>query len=276
MKRCVERVALRSPTLPPATTTNCLLLGHQDYAIVDPASPWTEEQERLMAVVNQRREAGFNPSCIALTHHHHDHVGGVMALKGQTGLPVLAHPRTAELLTNTVEVDGFLEGGDVLETGELKWQVLHTPGHATGHLCFFHSETGECIVGDMLAGEGTIVLDPPEGDLSDYLHSLRRLMELDASLLYPAHGPALEDPHGILSHYIRHRLARTEQVAEEGRKKGRFTPQDLVPEIYADIPKSYWPIAARQVLCHLLYLVEQGDFSRHESGRFSTAGAKDG
>ena len=80
----------------------------------------------------------------------------------------------------------------------------------------------------MLAGEGTIVLDPPEGDLSDYLHSLSRLMDLDASLLYPAHGPALKDPHGILSHYIQHRLARTEQVAEEGRKRGRFAPEDLV------------------------------------------------
>ena len=200
-----------------------------------------------------------------------------MALKKRTGLPVLAHPRTAELLEGSVGVDGFLEEGDVLETGLQQWQVLHTPGHATGHICFFLPDTGEGVVGDMLAGEGTIVLDPPEGDLSDYLRSLRRLLTLNAERLYPAHGPALEDPRGILEHYIRHRMARTEQVALEGRKKrGSFTPKDLVPEIYSEIPKTFWPIAARQVLCHLLYLTEQGDFVQGETGSFESCGVSNG
>ena len=235
---------------------------------MDPASPWPQEQERLLAVVEKRAEAGVHPSCIVLTHHHHDHVGGVMALKQQTGLRVLAHPRTAELLAGSVEVDDFLGEGDVLQTGRLGWRVLHTPGHATGHICLFHPESQEGIVGDMLAGEGTIVLDPPEGNLQDYLDSLRRLTELKADCLYPAHGPALEDPAGILSHYITHRLARTDQVAAEGRKKGRFLPEDLVPEIYAEIPKAVWPIAARQVLCHLLYLEEQGRFCEAQIGAF--------
>lgn len=272
MKRCVERVALKSPTLPPATTTNCLLLGHKEYAIVDPASPWKEEQERLLAVVQQRLEEGIKPACIALTHHHHDHVGGVMALKEQIEVPVVAHSRTAKLLAGKVEVDHFLNDGDVLQTGSERWQVLHTPGHATGHLCFFLPETGEGVVGDMLAGEGTIVLDPPEGDLGHYLQSLERLRELNARRLYPAHGPALENPKKILTHYIEHRRARTEQVATEGKKKGRFTPEDLVPEIYSAIPKNFWPIAARQVLCHLLYLVDQGEFAHSGSGHFEIAG----
>ena len=276
MKRCVERLPLKSPTLPPATTTNCLLLGSEDYAIVDPASPWVEEQERLLSVIEERRSQGIRPACIALTHHHHDHVGGVMALKRSTGLPVLAHPRTAELLSGTVEVDGFLDEGDRLQTGPQRWHVLHTPGHATGHICFFLPDTGEGVVGDMLAGEGTIVLDPPEGNLSDYLRSLRRLLTLNAQCLYPAHGPALEDPRGILEHYIRHRLARTEQVASEGRKRSSFTPEELVPEIYSEIPQKFWPIATRQVLCHLLFLADQGDFVQGQDGRFESPGVRHG
>ncbi len=268
MSSCVERLALKSPTLPPATTTNCLLLGDTEMAIVDPASPWAPEQDRLVQRLKGLADEGRSAACIVLTHHHHDHVGGVQALREAMNLPVLAHPRTAELLSGSLVVDDTLEEGDVLETGQQVWQVLHTPGHATGHICLFHEATGEGIVGDMLAGEGTIVLDPPEGNLEDYIASLERLMGLNARRLYPAHGPALEDPQGILAHYIQHRHARTRQVADAGRAMEHFRPEDLVPKIYAEIPKTFWPIAARQVLCHLQYLVKQGDMVE-EGGVFS-------
>ncbi len=113
MTRRVEVVALKSPTLPPATTTNCLFLGDENFAIVDPASPWQDEQNRLTQKVRARASEGFFPSRILLTHHHHDHIGGVNALRDTFGLQVIAHPRTAELLSGRIEVDGFLEEGDV-------------------------------------------------------------------------------------------------------------------------------------------------------------------
>ena len=270
MMSCVERLALKSPTLPPATTTNCLLLGGVEFAIVDPASPWKPEQEKLLRHLEVLSKAGRTPTAIVLTHHHHDHVGGVNALRNATNLPVLAHPRTAELLSPHIAVDGFLNEGDLLKTGEKSWQVLHTPGHASGHLCFYLEETGEVIAGDMVAGEGTIVLDPPEGDLVSYLASLQRLLDLKSTCLYPAHGAALMDPEGLLKHYIQHRHARTVQVAKAGEKRSSFLPLDLVPEIYPDIPKSVWPIAERQVLCHLQYLVAQGKFE-NDGPRFKAS-----
>jgi len=265
MSTGVEALALRSPTLPPATTTNCYFLGDQDFAIVDPASPWSDEQDRHLEHLASMEAQGRRPACILLTHHHNDHVAGVNALQEATQLPVVAHPRTAQLLADSIRVDRFLEEGDVLVTGVHKWACLHTPGHASGHLCFFNVDTGALVLGDMVAGEGTILLDPPEGDLRAYLDSLRRLKTLGAKVLYPAHGPPLPDALGVLDYYISHRHSRTEQVRIAASKRTYFGAADLVPEVYAELPQAVWPIAQRQVLCHLYFLEQAGELTRDGS-----------
>jgi glyoxylase-like metal-dependent hydrolase (beta-lactamase superfamily II) len=178
----------------------------------------------------------------------------------------VAHPRTAELLAPDIVVDRFLEEGDVFQTGQHTWNCLHTPGHATGHLCFHNTKTGALVVGDMVAGEGTIVLDPPEGNLSDYLASLNRLLALGARILFPAHGPPLDDPAALLQYYLDHRMHRTEQVRQAAKKREKFLAADLVGEIYADLPRKFWPIAERQVLCHLQFLVSQGELLEGATG----------
>jgi ribonuclease/clavin/mitogillin len=262
----VESLALKSPTLPPATTTNCYFLGDQDFAIVDPASPWPDQQARLLEALGALSKEGRKAGFILLTHHHWDHVAGVQALRLETGLPVVAHPRTAELLAPGIVVDRFLEEGDVIQTGQHYWNCLHTPGHATGHLCFHNTTTGALVVGDMVAGEGTIVLDPPEGNLSDYLSSLKRLLALDARILFPAHGPPLEDPATLLQYYLDHRMHRTQQVRQAAKAREKFSAADLVGEIYSDLPRPFWPVAERQVLCHLQFLVSQGELLESATG----------
>jgi ribonuclease/clavin/mitogillin len=257
----VTSLPLKSPTLPPATTTNCYFLGDQDFAIVDPASPWPDEQARLLAAIDARRKLGQNPGFILLTHHHWDHVAGVQALQAATQLPVVAHARTAELLAPELLVDRFLDTGDRFETGGHTWDCFHTPGHASGHLCFLNRASGALIVGDMVAGEGTIVLDPPEGDLALYLRSLQVLKALNSQILFPAHGPPLQDPPQILQWYWDHRTERTHQIrrAVQGRKEIR--PADLLGEIYPDLPVAFHSVANRQLLCHLLYLAARGELS---------------
>lgn len=255
----VACLPLKSPTLPPATTTNCYFLGDDDFAIVDPASPWPEEQARLLAAIVARRELGQHPGFILLTHHHWDHVAGVQALQSATQLPLVAHARTAELLAPELVVDRFLAQGDRFETGGHTWDCFHTPGHASGHLCFLNRSTGAMIVGDMVAGEGTIVLDPPEGDLALYLDSLQALKALNSKILFPAHGPPLRDPAQILQWYWEHRNERTDQIrsAVQGRKAVR--PHDLLGEIYPDLPVGFHPVAVRQLLCHLQFLAAKGE-----------------
>lgn len=244
-------MAVPSPTLPPATTTNCWLLGHAAVIAVDPAGVEPRDQAGLAEALD-----GRVVQAIFLTHHHGDHVGGARDLQARTGAPILAHSHTASKVP--FPVDRLIDEGDVLRTDAGRWTALLTPGHARGHLCLC-SEHGDTIVaGDMVAGEGTIVLDPPEGDLAAYLGSLARLAALDPTRLLPSHGDVIEPALPLLEHYVSHRHARTRQVRMALDACGAARPLDLVAAVYPDLPRAFHPVAARQVLCHLLWLSDQG------------------
>lgn len=259
----VAVVPVLTPTLPPATHTNAVVLGHRDVLVLDPASPWEEEQARLADCL---RDVAVR--AIVLSHHHVDHVSGAADLRARTGAPILAHPLTAERVDFTV--DGLLHEGDELALDHGRWRVLHTPGHARGHLCLHEPDAGVVIAGDMVAGVGTIVLDPPEGELGTYLNSLERLRALGASAMVPAHGPVLTEPDLVLNYYIEHRHHRTAQVlAALGAAHGPARPSELVPHIYPELSAPFTFVAARQVLCHLQWLASQGRAAEGEDGRWT-------
>jgi len=261
----IEVVPLRTPTLPPATHTNCILLGGRQVVLVDPASPYSDEQERL---VTWLQDGEREPLAIWLTHHHLDHVGAVQALRKQLDIPVLAHPTTAQRLAGSIPVDDYLYEGDSGVLGELEVEVLHTPGHAQGHLAFREPSRRTLIAGDLVAGQGTIVIDPPEGSMVDYLATLARLVQEGVGAIVPAHGPLLERGEEELLRYIRHRQMREEQILEglHARPSHSGRPIDLVPSIYPEVPTVFHPLAERQVLAHLLKLVEEGRVQRDDGG----------
>ncbi len=265
----IRILPLRTPTLPPATTTNCVVLGRREVVLVDPATPHEDERGRLSAWLER---AGCTVRAIVLTHHHADHVGAAAWIARRRDAPILATRRTAELLEGTVAVSGFLAEGDRVEVDDGAWRVLETPGHATGHLCLLDAAGENAVVGDMVAGEGTIVLDPPEGRLADYLASLERLAGLGPRRLVPAHGRVLEDGPATLAEYLAHRHVRTGQVVEALREHdGPARPIDLVPPIYPELPRAFHPVAARQVLAHLQWLAERGEAIELEDGRWVRA-----
>ncbi|MCB9764171.1 MAG: MBL fold metallo-hydrolase [Alphaproteobacteria bacterium] len=262
-------VPVRTPTLPPATHTNAYVLGRRRLTIIDPASPWPDEQARLAEALQALVDEGAAVERILLTHHHVDHIGGVNALRARFDAPVVAHPRTVELLQRSIAVDETLVDGDRVETDVEAWVALHTPGHASGHLCLHQPGCGAIVAGDMVAGEGTIVLEPPEGDLAQYLAQLDRLRSLGPSVLFPAHGPALRDPARVLTEYIDHRHHRTAQLRAALAAHGPATPLALVPHIYGDtIPRFVHPLAARQVHCHLVWLADRGEVRSLEGDRW--------
>ncbi len=256
---------LRTPTLPPAAYTNTFLLGTEEAVLVDPGTPFEREiawlREGLEAV---RQRLGRRISAIWLTHHHPDHIGGVAALREALEVPVLAHPETAERLAGRgIPVDGELADGQRIElAGDPAFpvRVVHTPGHARGHLCFLDETYGSVLAGDLVAGLGTIVIDPPEGNMSDYLDSLARLRELGPRAIFPAHGPMIVTAEAKLEEYIRHREWREERILEAWRT-GLREPAAMLETVYDDVPKIAHPLAERQIVAHLERLEEMGRLS---------------
>lgn len=201
-----------------------------------------------------------------LTHHHIDHCGGVEVFARELGVQVWAHPITAERLPDFPTGRRLADGDDIVLDGPTaqKWQVLLTPGHAPGHLCLHEESMGLLIVGDMVASEGTIIVEPNDGDMRVYLEQLDRLRSLGARVALPAHGAPIQEPRALFDHYIEHRLMREQKVLAALRRTGPVgaTASDLVPEAYADTPRSIWGLAAMSLSAHLIKLAEDGLASR--------------
>jgi glyoxylase-like metal-dependent hydrolase (beta-lactamase superfamily II) len=262
MRPGVVMFPLVTHTLPPAATTNAYLLGTGDAVLVDPGSTLEVENDRLeRALAAARDQLGRRVTAIWLTHHHPDHVGGVERLRDTLGVPVLAHPATAERLAGRqLRVDSELvDGQRVVLAGDppCTVRVVHTPGHARGHVCLFEEEQRSLLAGDMVAGIGMIVVDPPEGDMDDYLASLEKLVALAPRTLFPAHGPVVKDAVGKLREYVQHRLWREERILAAWNE-GRREPREMLPTVYDDVPPEAHGLAQRQILAHLERLRRAG------------------
>jgi glyoxylase-like metal-dependent hydrolase (beta-lactamase superfamily II) len=260
----IQLVPLRTPTIPPAKTTNTYLVGESRVWIVDPATPHADEQARLFELLDAWRAQGRQLAGILVTHHHEDHVGAVVATSQRYSLPVSAHALTLERLPRGFVPGRALADGDAIEVGDAPdglpgWHLsaVFTPGHDRGHLCFVDSRYRAALVGDLCSTLSTIVIDPPEGHLRTYLDSLRRVLDLGIGTLLPAHGPGVQDGRRVLRDYLVHRHEREVALRAALGETPRAVA-DLVPEVYGDTDQGLWPLAARSLLAGLQKLEEDG------------------
>ena len=265
----LRRIQLISPTLPPATHTAMYIVGASQapgqFILIDAGSPYPDELHALQTFLASEAACGRTLLAAAFTHHHGDHTGSG-AMLAAMGCPLWAHAETATRCASRFPIARQLVDGEqlVLEVGggaSLALTAVHTPGHAPGHLCFAlpsHEGVVPVLAGDMVAGIGTILIDPSDGDMCDYLASLNKLLRLGPTVLHPAHGPSSEDGQAKLRGYLAHRLAREAAILNAVRKAA--APQSLaqlVAVAYREVPEGLWPLAQRSLAAHLRKLQQE-------------------
>ena len=247
MSERIRRVLAPNPGPFTLDGTNTWVIGGDPSIVIDPGP---DDPGHILRVLDEAEPIG----AIVLTHRHPDHAPGAARLGHASGAPVHAFaPERDEVR---------IGDGEVLEAGRIRLRAVHTPGHTSDHLCFLLEAGRALFSGDTVLGQGTSVVDPPDGDMGAYVRSLRKLRDLEPAAIYPGHGPPIMTPMGRLDYYIRHREEREEQVLAE-LARGKRTPSEMVPGIYGkEIDEAMYPVAARSVLAHLLKLEREGRAAR--------------
>jgi glyoxylase-like metal-dependent hydrolase (beta-lactamase superfamily II) len=252
--------------------TNSYLVGcpHANrWTVIDPGPADAAHLQALQAAAPGPIEQ------ILVTHTHVDHSPGAALLSAMTGAPVAGrrpdHPQGQDA---SFAPDRELASGELLTLGpDTALQVLHTPGHASNHLCYLLAAEKTLFTGDHVMQGSTVVINPPDGDMAVYLQALRGLLALDIDWLAPGHGFLVARPHDVVRALIKHRLAREARVLQalQSVGSGQGAPlDDLLPAVYADVPVGLYPVARRSLLAHLLKLQADGLASaRDECWAFS-------
>ncbi len=253
------------------TGTQTYILGEGDVAVIDPGP---NSPAHLAAI--ERALVGEKISHILVTHSHLDHSPLAALLSARTGAPVYgfgaANAARSELMSKLAEhgdlggregidpdfkPDVLLRDGDQIFGSSWALTALHTPGHLSNHLCFAWEGHDAIFSGDHVMGWATTLISPPDGDLTAFMASLRRLQDRPEDFYYPGHGAGIFDAHGMLDYQLGHRLGREDQILAELGKG----PRDILAitsVIYADIDKRLHGAASRNVLAHIVDLYERG------------------
>jgi len=249
----VLRVVAPNAGLMTGPGTNTYLVGRKEVAVIDPGPFIDAHVEAIQA-------AAPGPiRWILVTHTHRDHSPAAQALAEATGAPRYGQPPPAgQQHDQGFAPEQVMNDGDRLSTDECTLRAVYTPGHASNHLCYLHEELGWLFTGDHIMNGSTVVIDPPDGNMSAYLASLRRLTEMGLERLAPGHGDLLDDPHGETEFVIRHRLDRERRVLAALSPVHEKTSEELVVEVYDEVDPHLYPIAMRTLLAHLIRLEEQG------------------
>ncbi|HEY6513165.1 MAG TPA: MBL fold metallo-hydrolase [Burkholderiaceae bacterium] len=252
--------------------------GTNSYFVGDPGGPCAliDPGPDLPAHVKALLAAAPGPiTRILVTHTHKDHSPAAQAMHRATGAPlfgrVAEHPEWQDA---AFKPHTELAHGERVVLGEdCTLRVVHTPGHASNHLCYLLEQEKLLFTGDHLMQGSTVVINPPDGDMQAYLQSLRALLELDLEWLAPGHGFLIDQPHAVVHRTIAHRLQRESKVVEAMRSVGGGDIDALLPIVYGDVPERLHPVAARSLRAHLLKLRADGR-AVESGGRWSLCEAR--
>ncbi|MFO1197061.1 MAG: MBL fold metallo-hydrolase [Burkholderiaceae bacterium] len=262
----VRRLTAPNPGRMTGPGTNTFIVGEPGaYAVIDPGPDDPAHIARIVEIVG--RDLKF----IVCTHAHPDHAPGAAPLKAATGAPILGAPSGPHFRSEwQFTPDRTLAHGERLVVGDTTLRTVHTPGHASNHLCFVLEEDRLLIAGDHINNGSTVVIDPPDGNMSAYMKSLHALLHEPIDYILPAHGWVLGFAHDAIRHLIAHRLKREDKVFGAMRALKSATIQELLPKVYDDVDAALYPVAARSLLAHLEKLADDGKVS-HAAERWTLA-----
>jgi glyoxylase-like metal-dependent hydrolase (beta-lactamase superfamily II) len=248
----VVRVTAPNPSFMTGPGTNTYLVGRREIAVIDPGPVIDAHLDAIDHAATTTRGV---IRWIVVTHHHRDHAPAASALAKRTGAEVIAFGHD-----EGVEPDRKAGEGFVLAGPDFDLRALHTPGHASDHLCWLHEEGSMLFSGDHVMQGSTVVIRPPDANMSDYLGSLDRLLRLDPpiAVIAPGHGRLIGDPARVVAAIVRHRLEREELVATALHAHGRATVVDLLPVVYADVKEPRLEVARASLWAHLQKLTADG------------------
>ena len=258
----VRRLVAPNPSIMTGPGTNTYLLGSKEIAVIDPGPALHDHIDAI------RQHAGAPIKWILVTHTHPDHSPAAALLAQASGAQQFGREAPqGRHQDRTFEPDHILADGDTFESGEFSLQVLHTPGHASNHLCYLHSDLNWLATGDHIINGSTVVIDPPDGSMRDYLRSLERLRTLGLDAILPGHGDVIENPDRAIGRLIDHRLRREAKVVAALQDHPAATSRELVPFVYDDVDEKLHELAEHSLLAHLIRL-EEDLRVRMERGRW--------
>lgn len=256
-----RRILAPNPSIFTGPGTNTYLVGIDEIVVIDPGP---DSKEHLDAIVGC---GGDRIRWIAVTHTHPDHAPGVEGLKKRTGAEVLAFGAKDGL-----KPDRKIKDGHTIEATEFRLTAVHTPGHASNHLCYFLEEERMLFSGDHIMQGSTVVIHPPDGNMGDYLDSLAKIRKMRLKSIAPGHGTLIAKPSEVIDWYIHHRHDREKAVLAALRKAGSAKIDDLLPVVYADVDEAHQQIGRYSLHAHLLKLAADGKVTgKTLTGKWSMA-----
>ena len=259
----VQRLVAPNPSMMTGPGTNTYLFGSKEVAVLDPGPVIDSHLQAIQEI------AGAPVRWVLVTHTHPDHSPAASELARQTGAELLGRPPPdGQHQDQTFKTDRVLEDGDRLSVDGAEIEFIHTPGHASNHICLRHVPLNWVFTGDHVIDGSTVVIDPPDGNMKHYLESLSKVKSLRPAALAPGHGELIHNPDQAIDWIIDHRLERESKVAAALNANPGLTSMELVPHVYKDVDQKLYGWAERSLLAHLLKLEDDGTAIR-DNGNWS-------
>lgn len=250
----VKKITAPNPGVFTGGGTNTYLVGREDLTLIDPGPNIKEHIDEIIRVGENKIKR------ILVTHTHTDHSPAALPISKVLDVPMYGRLIDGESSweDETFIPDVILNDADIIKTDEYTLEVIHTPGHASNHLCFLIKELNCLITGDHIMEGSTVVIGPPDGNMADYLESLNKLFKYKIDCLAPGHGNFMYEPKKVIESIIRHRLSREAKVLRRLEDVGDIDLESLTAIVYDDVPEQLHPIAKFSLEAHLLKLLKEG------------------